>query len=70
MLLTRRERKIMECVGKSIALRGDCDRGLNSSDRVEKISNAVDALIQVFDDEDTAELLSSWDENFYQSVNK
>ena len=68
MLLTRRERKIMECVGKSIALRRDCDKGLTSGELIDKIEGAVNVLIQVFDDMEIAEQLSVWNENFYTSI--
>lgn len=68
MLLTRREKKIMECVGKSIALRRDCDKGLTSGELIDKIEGAVNILIQVFEDENTAEQLSQWDESFYTFI--
>ena len=62
-LLTKRERKVAECVGESVRLKRDCDIGQK---RAGQIVEAVDALIQVLNDGDTAEQLSPWDEKFYE----
>jgi hypothetical protein len=66
-LLTKRERKMAECIGASIATKRECDEELKVSDRVNQIMEAVDALIEVLDEEDIAEQLSPWEEDFYQS---
>lgn len=62
-LLTKRERKVAECIGESVRLKRECDVGKR---RAGEIVEAVEALIQVLDDEETAEQLSSWEEDFYK----
>lgn len=43
----------------------ECDKGLKPVDLIDRLESAIDALIQVFDDEEIAEQLSSIDEDFY-----
>ncbi len=62
-LLTKRERKVAECIGESVRLKRECDIGKR---RAGEIVEAVEALIQVLDDEETAEQLSPWEEDFYK----
>lgn len=64
MLLTRRERKIMNCIGEAIGKKRDYS---NSSELVDQVERAVDSIIQVLGEQDIAEQLSPWEEDFYQS---
>jgi hypothetical protein len=69
-LLTKRERKLSECLGAAIALKRkrECDKELDMDVLIERIIEAVDALIVVLGDEEIAEQLSLWEEDFYQST--
>lgn len=62
-LLTKRERKVAECIGESVRLKRECDIGKR---RAGEIVEAVESLIKILDDEETAEQLSPWDEDFYK----
>ena len=62
-LLTKRERKVSECIGESIRLKRECDIGKK---RAGEIVEAVEALIKALDDQETAEQLSPWEEDFYK----
>lgn len=64
--LTKREQKVAECLGASITAKRECDVDKTSAQQVKETVDAVNALIYVLDDDDTAEQLLSWEENFYE----
>lgn len=65
-LLTKREQKVAECLGASITTKRECDIHKTSVEQVDETIKAVNALIEVLDDEDTAEQLLPWEESFYE----
>lgn len=65
-LLTKREQKVAECLGASISTKRECDADKTSVEQVNETINAVNALIEVLNDEDIAEQLSPWEEDFYK----
>jgi hypothetical protein len=65
-LLTLREQKIMRCIGAAVATRRDCDLQQNTETRVDQTIQAVEALIEVFGDQEIAERLSPLDADYYR----
>lgn len=59
-LLTEREYKISYCIGAGISAKRECDEGRDTDEKIEQLVKAVDAIIEVFDDQDNAERLHFW----------